>query len=88
MDGTELIVVVTPDATDVQSWFHGLIVPNASYVWFSEGRVSYIDPETDEPAGSPSFGTCLSLFGEVPRDLRETLQTAGWLVPNAQVSLA
>lgn len=83
MENTELIVLVTPDSTDVKSWFHGKIVPNASYVWFSKGRVKYIDPETGEEAGSPGWNTALSFFGDVPDELFYRLKEEGWLVETA-----
>jgi len=53
LSNTDLILLVTPDSTDVQSWWHDGIVPNVSYVWFAEGRISYIDPD-EVVGGSPS----------------------------------
>jgi len=79
MENIELIVLLTPDSTDVQSWWHGQIVPNADHIWFSNGRISYIDPDTGEEAGSPTFGTALSFFGDVPEGLLEELSEYGWL---------
>jgi phage N-6-adenine-methyltransferase len=80
MPNTDLIMLLTPDSTDVQSWWHNGIVPHVSYVWFSKGRISYVDPETGEQAGSPTFGTSLSLFGDAPSELLEWLAEYGWLV--------
>jgi len=81
---TDVILLVTPDSTDVQSWFHGDIVPHADYVWFSEGRVSYIDPETGKTAGSPTFGTAISVFVnddyDLPVELLDFFSETGWLV--------
>lgn len=73
-------VILTPDSTDVQSWWHGKLAPNADYVWFSEGRVSFIDPETNATAGSPTFGTALHFVGDDslwPEDLFEDLSEMG-----------
>jgi len=75
------VFVVTPDSTDVKSWFHGTIVPHATYVWFSEGRISYVDPETGEPSGHPSFGTAVSVFADgLPAECRRWFDDHGWLV--------
>lgn len=63
-DGTNVIYVLTPDSTDTKSWWHEYIAEYADYIWFSKGRISYIDPETGEKAGSPTFGTAISIFGE------------------------
>lgn len=78
----DLIVVLTPDSTDVKSWWHGLIVPNATYTWFSHGRVDYIDPDTDddESTSGATFGTALSFFGDVPEDLLKELDERGDLM--------
>lgn len=76
---------VTPDSTDVQSWWHGKIVPHATYVWFSEGRVKYVDPNSDSDRTSPPFGTAISLFGEVDNELARFLDEHGWLVETVDV---
>jgi len=78
-DECELSILLTPDSTDVQSWWHGQIVPHADHIWFSDGRISYVDPDTGEEAGSPTFGTALSFFGNVPRGLLDDLSEIGWL---------
>lgn len=83
IENTELIVLVTPDSTGVKSWWHGDIVPYADYVWFSEGRVRYIDPEKGESTGSPGWNTALSFFGNVPAELFVRLREEGWLVHEA-----
>lgn len=82
--------IVTPDSTDVKSWFHGTgekfgITDFASHVWFAEGRVSYIDPQTGETAGSPSFGTAISMFGPMPDDLLRWFDEHGWVVKEARI---
>lgn len=88
---TECIFLVTPDSTDVQSWWHDGIVEHAEYVWFSDGRIDYIDPETGEvPDNRPTFGTALSIFGDVDRvsdgRLLGWLADRGWLVPNELIT--
>jgi len=87
-DAVDRIFVLTPDSTDVQSWFHGQLVPAADYIWFSDGRVKFIDPETGEKAGSPSFGTAISVFGEIPPALRNWLHAKGWLATTASEPVA
>jgi len=85
---TDLIILLTPDSMDVQSWWHECIVPHADYVWFSDGRVNFIDPETGEkPDSGATFGTALSLFGggTVPQELLVLLDTKGWLVHDVVV---
>ena len=75
------IYVLLPDSTDVKSWFHGKVVPHANYVWFSRGRVKFIDPVTGEQAGSPTFGTCIAMFGEEPpASMLKWFSENGWLV--------
>ncbi len=80
LSNTDLVFLVTPDSTDVQSWWHDGIVPHADYVWFSEGRISYVDPDTGEQAGSPTFGTAVSMFGDTTPELLGWLSEHGWLV--------
>jgi phage N-6-adenine-methyltransferase len=82
-DGADRVFLLTPDSTDVKSWFHGDIVPTAEYVWFAEGRVKFLDPQTGEPAGSPSFGAAISVFGEIEPELRNWFHANGWLARTA-----
>lgn len=72
---TDVIFVITPDSTDVQSWWHSRIEPHSDYVWFSNGRIDYINPTSPGPNNNKAtFGTAMSIFGE-PSDetLRELL---------------
>jgi len=85
-DDVDRIFLLTPDSTDVRSWFHKQIVPNAKYVWFADGRVKFREPETGESAGSPSFGTAISVFGEIPPGLRNWFHSNGWLARTASES--
>jgi len=61
---TECIFVLTPDSTDTKSWWHNYIAEEADYVWFSRGRIAYINPKTGEKEKNPTFGTAISIFGE------------------------
>lgn len=79
---TDLIIFLTPDSTDVKSWYHKYIVPHAEYTWFSYGRINYIDPtkDNDESTSGATFGTALSFFGDVPTPLLKELDKNGDLV--------
>lgn len=72
-------IVLLPDATDVKSYWHDGVREIADYVWFSYGRQSFIDPETGEEVGSPTFGTTLHFCGdyEWPDSLFEDLNECG-----------
>lgn len=59
------ILFLTPDSTDVQSWWHGQIVPHFGYTWFPEGRVNYVDPDNMEVSNGVSFGSALSMMGDI-----------------------
>ncbi len=84
-ENTDLIMFLTPDSTDVQSWWHGKIVPNADYVWFSYGRMNYIDPDKGEVDNTqkPTFGTAISMYGDVPDELLQFFDEEGWVVETA-----
>jgi phage N-6-adenine-methyltransferase len=79
-ESCDVIYVLTPDSTDTKSWWHKYIASEADYIWFSEGRISYIDPSTGEKAGSPTFGTAISAFGEPPQDVLEKMDERGQLL--------
>jgi len=80
-DNCDVIFVVTPDSTDVKSWWHGYIAEHADYIWFSKGRISYINPETGERGDSPTIGTAISIFGEpLAQTTLEELAASGQLV--------
>lgn len=81
IENTDLIMFLTTDGTNVQSWWHGKIAPNADYVWFSDGRLYYIDPETQETTDhNAPFGTAISMYGDVPQDLLNFFDEHGWVV--------
>jgi DNA N-6-adenine-methyltransferase (Dam). len=89
-ENTECIFVLTPDSTDTISWWHEYIASEADYIWFSEGRISYVVPEErahlfddhegGEKAGSPTFGTAISVFGEPGDDTLERMNENGQLL--------
>jgi phage N-6-adenine-methyltransferase len=65
----ERCFVITPDSTDTKSWWHEYIAEHADYVWFPYGRVGYYDPIDEKIKGSPSFGSAVSVFGDIPQKL-------------------
>jgi hypothetical protein len=73
------IFVVTPDCTDTKTIWHEHIAPDANYVWFSYGRISYLRPD-GEKVGSPTFGTAISVFGETTQEMLEWFDDNGHLV--------
>ncbi len=77
---TDCIFVLTPDSTDTKSWWHNYIAEEADYVWFSRGRIAYINPETGEKANNPTFGTAISVFGEPEERTVERLASEGHLL--------
>lgn len=87
-DSVDRVFILTPDSTDVKSWFHRQLVPTADYIWFADGRVKFIDPEEGEPAGSPSFGTAISVFGDIEPPLCDWFHAKGWLAKTASRNVA
>lgn len=81
----DVAYVVTPDSTDTKSWWHGKIEPHADYIWFSEGRISYIDPDKGRQ-GSPTFGTAISVFGQPDASTLEELEQHGHLVSSVNTN--
>jgi phage N-6-adenine-methyltransferase len=79
----DTVILLTPDSTDTKSWWHEFIAPHARYVCFCKGRVSYYDE--GEQMDSPTFGTAISVFGEVPDGLVEMLQDWGHVVRTVTV---
>lgn len=77
---TDLIFFITPDSTDTKSWWHKWIKPYSTYIWFSKGRIAYIDPNTGEQANAPTFGTAISIFGNPSKSILEGFLDTGHLV--------
>jgi len=63
---------------DPDEWWQGGISHNAPVTWVSEGRVKFVDPETGEQAGSPSFNSALHFLGDsIPSELIDVLNEQG-----------
>ena len=80
LGNVDVIYVVTPDSTDVQSWWHDRLVPNCEYSWFSRGRINYVDPNTGNQAKGVSFGTAVSIMGDPPKEVLNWMRRNGDLV--------
>lgn len=79
-ENTDITVLLTPDSTDVKSWYHNLITNHYTYTWFSKGRINYYDPVEGEVATGVSFGTALHFMGGMPEGLELWLRDNGDLV--------
>jgi hypothetical protein len=81
-DKVNLIVLLTPDATDTISWWHEYVAENSEYICFKESRLDYVDPDPDPDKENPgaTFGTAMSLYGDVPEALLQYLSDWGHLV--------
>lgn len=79
----ERAIILTPDSTDVQSWWHGSLgdcrgmVEYCDTLWFSEGRINYVDPDTGKQENNPTFGTALNFMGHFPMALFDELSKEG-----------
>ena len=60
------VYLLTPDSTDVISWWHDKIAEHAEWSVFFESRVKFYDPHEGKVKGSPPNGSALHIFGEVP----------------------
>jgi len=83
-NGLQTAIVVTPDGTDVISWYHGYIAKHSTVQCFCKGRVSYV--EDGEKAGSPTFGTMITVFGDCPPELLDVLNEWGQVVKTIESS--
>lgn len=77
---SETIYIVTPDSTDVKSWWHDGIAKICEYTFFHKGRVNYYDPKKGELTKGVSFGTAVSVAGELPEDVESWMRNNGDLV--------
>lgn len=73
----ERVYILTPDSTDVKSWWHGLLRPACTWTVFFRGRVKYIDPESGEQEKSPPGGSALSILGNPPDETLRALSEEG-----------
>lgn len=60
------VYILTPDSTDVKSWWHSKLRPMCEWTAFFRGRVKYINPATGEQEKSPPGGSCISILGQPP----------------------
>jgi len=76
----ETIYIITPDSTDVKSWWHGQLANFCEWVWFSEGRINYVDPEDGEQKTGVSFGTSINIAGSLDNDVKKWFDKNGDLM--------
>ena len=79
---TDTIFVVTPDSTDVQSWWHTYIAQHSTYIWFAYGRIDYLSPDISGGRNDnrPTWGTALSMYGTPSDKTLASLLDNGHLV--------
>lgn len=70
-NNVQTVFILTPDSTDVKSWWHNLIAKNCPYTYFPKGRVNYVDPQTQEVQTGVSFGSAISILGPIPNELEQ-----------------
>ncbi len=76
----QTVFFLTPDSTDTKTWWHKYIAEHSPCTLFFEGRINYIDPETGKQETGVSFGSALSVLGEVPESFLEWAEGRGDLV--------
>jgi len=76
----DTIYIITPDSTDVKSWWHGQLAEFCEWVWFAEGRINYVDPEDGEQKKGVSFGTSINIAGELNQEVKEWFNDNGDLM--------
>jgi phage N-6-adenine-methyltransferase len=75
----ETIFFLTPDGTDVKSWWHKYIAKEAKYIWFSYGRICYYSAD-GEKQKKPTAGTAISVFGETTDEMIDWFDENGHIV--------
>lgn len=70
-NNVQTVFILTPDSTDVKSWWHSLIAKHCPYTYFPKGRINYVDPKTQEQQTGVSFGSAISILGPIPNELEQ-----------------
>lgn len=73
----ERVFFLLPDSTDVKSWWQPYIATYCQSSWFPSGRVNYIDPDKGEQVNGVSFGSSLSVAGEIPLEFQQWMHEHG-----------
>jgi hypothetical protein len=79
-DNCSTIYIVTPDSTDVKSWWHEKLANMCEHVWFSKGRINYVNPNTGEKEKGVSFGTSINIMGELNDEVKKWFSDNGDLM--------
>lgn len=80
----DTIFFITPDGTDTMSWWHEYIAEYADYIWFSYGRISYLEADGSKTK-SPTFGTVISIYGDTTPEMLDWLDDKGHLVQSVKI---
>lgn len=57
----QVVVALVPSTCEVR-WFHEFVLGKASEVWFTRGRVHFINPDTGESAQSNVVGSAIIVW--------------------------
>ena len=71
------VYILTPDSTDVKSWYHDLLVPMCTWEIAFRGRVKYINPKSGEQEKSPPGGSLINILGDPPNETLRALNEVG-----------
>lgn len=55
------VVAVVPSTCEVR-WFHDYVIGKASEIWFTKGRINFINPETGSEGQSNVVGTAIIVW--------------------------
>lgn len=67
----ELVVAVVPSTCEVK-WFHKYVLGKASEVWFTKGRVDFVNPDTQMSANGNVVGTAIIVWDGYTSHHRQT----------------
>jgi phage N-6-adenine-methyltransferase len=57
----DLVVALVPSTCEVK-WFHEFVLGKATEIWFTKGRVNFINPSTDSAAQSNVIGSAVVVW--------------------------
>lgn len=76
----DVVYALTPDGTDVASWWHEYISEHATVTFFFTSRVDFYNPDKGEIESGVPFNTAISVFGDSPRELEKRWHEKGDVV--------
>jgi hypothetical protein len=78
-DSVDGVVVLLPAETSAH-WFHDHVLAASAVCLVGPGRIPFVGEDRN-----PSFATLLCVFGDVPRDLADALESLGALIRGRRV---